>query len=300
MKAAAVKRDLTNIQKSMSEINDLANSATATPTTAIMPGSGQTATARLTPGTLKSAHPSIDDLRGMSSKDKIEQLQKKLRASLENLVDDDDDSNVIVTLPDDDDCPHNHFGSGLDLSHPTAAQLSASSGLSGSSKTIDTIKFQEKRMKTESKTKVVTDGYSSEQATSNSAEMKRLQAGDIDYKENKAASAMRNRLEVDGVKTEENAAVIKPIANRPLSPTPPPQQLPPPAPNHSHHNNNHNTNNHAAATTTTSHNNSNNKHMNNVREIPIEVEQSKEKTEYLEKINEVIRRAGLCPPTDTS
>ncbi|XP_026847980.1 sterile alpha and TIR motif-containing protein 1 isoform X2 [Drosophila persimilis] len=209
MKAAAVKRDLTNIQKSMSEINDLANSATATPTTAIMPGSGQTATARLTPGTLKSAHPSIDDLRGMSSKDKIEQLQKKLRASLENLVDDDDDSNVIVTLPDDDDCPHNHFGSGLDLSHPTAAQLSASSGLSGSSKTIDTIKFQEKRMKTESKTKVVTDGYSSEQATSNSAEMKRLQAGDIDYKENKAASAMRNRLEVDGVKTEENAAVIK-------------------------------------------------------------------------------------------
>jgi len=121
---------------------------------------------------------------------------------------DDDDSNVIVTHPDDDDCPHNHFGSGLNLSHPTAAQLSAS-GLSGSNKTIDTIKFQEKSMKTESKTKVVTDGFSSEQATSNSAEMKRLQAGDIDYQESKGASAMRNRLEMDGVKTEENAAVIK-------------------------------------------------------------------------------------------
>jgi len=64
-------------------------------------------------------------------------------------------------------------------------------------------------MKTESKTKVVTDGFSSEQATSNSAEMKRLQAGDIDYQESKGASAMRNRLEMDGVKTEENAAVIK-------------------------------------------------------------------------------------------
>ncbi|XP_034658729.1 sterile alpha and TIR motif-containing protein 1 isoform X3 [Drosophila subobscura] len=204
MKAAAVKRDLTNIQKSMSEINDLANSATATPTSAIMP------TARLTAGTLKSPHPSIDDLRGLSQQDKITVLKNQLRASWENIVDnDDDDSNVIVTLPDDDDCPHNHFGSGLDLTHPTAAQLSASSGLSGSNKTIDTIKFQEKRMKTESKTKVVTDGYSSEQATSNSAESKRLQAGDIDYKENKAASAMRNRLEVDGVKTEENAAVIK-------------------------------------------------------------------------------------------
>ncbi|XP_016974573.1 NAD(+) hydrolase sarm1 isoform X4 [Drosophila rhopaloa] len=216
MKAAEIKRDLTNIQKSMSEINDLAKeritggpgSITTTSSSAITAPStmSQATASRLTPK-LTSAHPSIDDLRGLSSQDKITQLQKKLRASFENLVD-DDDSNVIVTLPDDDDCPHNHFGSGLNLSHPTAVQLNAS-GLSGSSKTIDTIKFQEKSMKTESKTKVVTDGFSSEQATSNSAEMKRLQAGDIDYQESKGASAMRNRLEMDGVKTEENAAVIK-------------------------------------------------------------------------------------------
>ncbi|KMY98267.1 NAD(+) hydrolase sarm1 isoform X3 [Drosophila simulans] len=217
MKAAEIKRDLTNIQKSMSEINDLAkeritggpgsiSTTSASAITAPSTMSQTTTTSRLAPK-LTSAHPSIDDLRGLSSQDKITQLQKKLRASFENLVD-DDDSNVIVTLPDDDDCPHNHFGSGLNLTHPTAAQLSAS-GLSGSSKTIDTIKFQEKSMKTESKTKVVTDGFSSEQATSNSAEMKRLQAGDIDYQESKGASAMRNRLEVDGVKTEENAAVIK-------------------------------------------------------------------------------------------
>ncbi|XP_070141695.1 NAD(+) hydrolase sarm1 isoform X4 [Drosophila kikkawai] len=219
MKAAAVKRDLTNIQKSMSEINDLAieriaggagsgsTNTTSSPSALTAPSTmAQTTTSRLTPK-LTSAHPSIDDLRGLSSQDKITQLQKKLRASFENL--DDDDSNVIVTLPDDDDChTHNHFGSGLDLTHPTAAQLSAS-GLSGSSKTIDTIKFQEKRMKTESKTKVVTDGFSSEQATSNSAEMKRLQAGDIDYKESKGSAAMRNRMEVDGVKTEENAAIFK-------------------------------------------------------------------------------------------
>nr|NP_001261556.1 sterile alpha and armadillo motif, isoform K [Drosophila melanogaster]AGB94251.1 sterile alpha and armadillo motif, isoform K [Drosophila melanogaster] len=216
MKAAEIKRDLTNIQKSMSEINDLAKeritggpgSISTTSASAITAPStmSQTTTSRLAPK-LTSAHPSIDDLRGLSRQDKITQLQKKIRASFENLVD-HDDSNVIVTLPDDDDCPHNHFGSGLNLTHPTAAQLSAS-GLSGSSKTIDTIKFQEKSMKTESKTKVVTDGFSSEQATSNSAEMKRLQAGDIDYQESKGASAMRNRLEVDGVKTEENAAVIK-------------------------------------------------------------------------------------------
>ncbi|XP_017053144.1 NAD(+) hydrolase sarm1 isoform X3 [Drosophila ficusphila] len=214
MKAAEIKRDLTNIQKSMSEINDLAKEritggpGSITTTSAITGPStmSQTTTSRLAPKP-PSAHPSIDDLRGLSSQDKITQLQKKLRTSFENLVD-DDDSNGIVTMPDDDDCPHNHFGSGLNLSHPTAAQLSAS-GLSGSNKTIDTIKFQEKSMKTESKTKVVTDGFSSEQATSNSAAMKRLQAGDIDYQESKGASAMRNRLEMDGVKTEENAAVIK-------------------------------------------------------------------------------------------
>ena len=95
---------------------------------------------------------------------------------------------------------------------------------------IDTVKFEEKRMTSASKTKVITDGYSSEQvgliphhpivrpfqlmafplqATSNSAEMKRLQTGDIDYKEASAASAIRNKIEVDGITAEQNAAVIK-------------------------------------------------------------------------------------------
>lgn len=39
--------------------------------------------------------------------------------------------------------------------------------------------------------------------------MKRLQAGDIDYKEAKAASAIRNKFEVDGIKAEQNATVLK-------------------------------------------------------------------------------------------
>lgn len=47
------------------------------------------------------------------------------------------------------------------------------------------------------------------QATTNSAETKRLQAGDIDYKEAKAAAAVRNKIEVDGVTAEQNAAIIK-------------------------------------------------------------------------------------------
>lgn len=47
------------------------------------------------------------------------------------------------------------------------------------------------------------------QATSNASEMKRLQAGDIDYKEAMAASAIRNKFEVDGIKAEQNATVLK-------------------------------------------------------------------------------------------
>lgn len=39
--------------------------------------------------------------------------------------------------------------------------------------------------------------------------MKRLQHGDIDYKEASAASAIRNKFEVDGIKAEQNAAVLK-------------------------------------------------------------------------------------------
>lgn len=39
--------------------------------------------------------------------------------------------------------------------------------------------------------------------------MKRLQAGDIDYKEAMAASAICNKIEVDGIKAEQNASVLK-------------------------------------------------------------------------------------------
>lgn len=47
------------------------------------------------------------------------------------------------------------------------------------------------------------------QATSNSSEMKRLQTGDIDYKEATAAADMKARIEVDGIKAEKNASVLK-------------------------------------------------------------------------------------------
>lgn len=46
-------------------------------------------------------------------------------------------------------------------------------------------------------------------ATSNASEMKRLQAGDIDYKEAIAAAAVCNKIEMDGIKAEKNSSVLK-------------------------------------------------------------------------------------------
>lgn len=39
--------------------------------------------------------------------------------------------------------------------------------------------------------------------------MKRLQAGDLDYKQAKASGAVQKRIEVDGIKAEQNAAFLK-------------------------------------------------------------------------------------------
>jgi hypothetical protein len=39
--------------------------------------------------------------------------------------------------------------------------------------------------------------------------VKKLQAGDLEFKEAKAVAAVRNRMEVDGLKTEEANAVLQ-------------------------------------------------------------------------------------------
>uniref|UniRef100_A0A1I8N514 ADP-ribosyl cyclase/cyclic ADP-ribose hydrolase n=1 Tax=Musca domestica TaxID=7370 RepID=A0A1I8N514_MUSDO len=192
MKAAALKRDMSEFKNSMSEINDLALGRNASPAL-----SGST-------GTLSHHQPpSINDLNSLNSADAINKLKKKIRSSLENIV--DGNTEPSITFPDDSD--DNDMNLNMDL--VKASNQLSTNGLSGSKGTlVDTVKFEEKRTKTESKTKVITDGFSSEQATSNLAESKRLQTGDIDYQQAKAAAASRNRMEMDGVKTEENAAVI--------------------------------------------------------------------------------------------
>lgn len=79
-----------------------------------------------------------------------------------------------------------------------------------------TVTFKKESSSSASQRKVVTDGFSSEQATSNSTEMQHLQAGDVDYKEETAAAAVRKKIEMNGVTAEQQAAAVQVImrANR--------------------------------------------------------------------------------------
>jgi hypothetical protein len=71
----------------------------------------------------------------------------------------------------------------------------------------ETVKFEQKRVTSASKTKVVTDGFSSEQAMANSTEMKRVHTGEMSYQEQCAAAAVRARLEMDGISAEKSMAL---------------------------------------------------------------------------------------------
>lgn len=137
-----------------------------------------------------------------------------MRSSMENLVDGggDDNCQPLVTFPDSDS-PTDELS--LDLSaaaHQLCPSVSAAERMqlqNGCGTMVDTVQFEEKRTTSASKTKVVTDGFSREQASSNSAEHKRMQAGDVQYEEKKAAAATMDRMERDGVTTEQNAAMMK-------------------------------------------------------------------------------------------
>lgn len=71
-------------------------------------------------------------------------------------------------------------------------------------------------MTSASSKKVITDNYSSEEATSNIAKFKAVQVNDAQYEEKMAASAIKNTLEKDGVKAEKNAALLQ-VGDKELS-----------------------------------------------------------------------------------
>ncbi|KAF5306190.1 hypothetical protein FQR65_LT07467 [Abscondita terminalis] len=112
---------------------------------------------------------------------------KKLRSSLENLVDaeDNDISEPLVTFPDPETPP-------------------PSSDVVSSANNSDTVKFEQKTVNNFKTSKVVKDGFSAEKASANCAEVKRVQAGEMSYQENSAAAATHARLEIDGVSAEKS------------------------------------------------------------------------------------------------
>lgn len=57
--------------------------------------------------------------------------------------------------------------------------------------------------------KVITVNNFNFQATTNAAEIKKLQSGDLEIKEAKAVAAVKNRFEMEGLKTEEANAMLK-------------------------------------------------------------------------------------------
>lgn len=82
----------------------------------------------------------------------------RLRSSLENIVDVPDDEEPLVTFPDES-------SGNLEL-ELRPSQLTATSSnelFSNNDHSADTLKFEEKRMMSASKTKVIKDGFSSEQ-----------------------------------------------------------------------------------------------------------------------------------------
>jgi hypothetical protein len=66
---------------------------------------------------------------------------------------------------------------------------------------------EERKTSSSSKTKIVTDSYSTESATANAAQLMRVQAGDVSFEEKTASSATKARLEKDGIVAEKESGV---------------------------------------------------------------------------------------------
>lgn len=139
---------------------------------------------------------SISEMKNLSTS----QAFSRMRSSMDNLVDADietvgDSSEPLVTFPDPE-TPTSTVGP--IAPNVTMATRAVDAGV------CDTVKFEHKATSSASSTKVITDSFSAEKATSNTVEMKRLQAGDVNYQEKSAAAAMRARLDIEGNTAEKS------------------------------------------------------------------------------------------------
>lgn len=83
--------------------------------------------------------------------------------------------------------------------------LSASTSAIGAS-SANELKYSTARVTSASSTRVVADGYSASKSAANSANMRKLQHGDLQYAEHSAAGASRRILQAEGLTAEQKAA----------------------------------------------------------------------------------------------
>ncbi|XP_021698316.1 sterile alpha and TIR motif-containing protein 1 isoform X5 [Aedes aegypti] len=193
----AIKHDLGDMKNSMAELgNVLANTRGSSQITT---SSSSTSTSSKMTSSESSSSSYMKKLSMGNSSSNLLEHQKRLRASMDSL--DEPMTEYHVTHPDSDGELNNMI-----VKKPDGTMQNGHLAMNG---TVDTVKFEQKKTTSESKTKVVKDGFSSEQATLNSAQMKKLHAGDVQYQEEAALAAMSNQVEVDGLKHEEKAAMLK-------------------------------------------------------------------------------------------
>ncbi|XP_034244246.1 sterile alpha and TIR motif-containing protein 1 isoform X3 [Thrips palmi] len=172
---------------------------------------------------------SISEMKNLStlSSNMAAFANSRLRSSLEELDRDDAPGTAgscepLVTFPDPDTPPPMNGTVSL-VSPPLSASRSPplvgtpilgnglassmASATSSSSSAETSVKFEQKRVTSASKTKVVTEGFTAEQQAARAAETKTVTAGEMSYQEAKGVQALRQRLEMDGLAAEKTVAM---------------------------------------------------------------------------------------------
>ncbi|KAK3914266.1 NAD(+) hydrolase sarm1 [Frankliniella fusca] len=171
---------------------------------------------------------SISEMKNLSTLSNMAAFNSRLRSSLEELDRDDVppvDGEPLVTFPDPDTPPPMNGTVSL-VSPPLSIASSRSPPLVGtpvlganglalttaaatsmSSSAETSVKFEQKRVSSASKTKVVTEGFTAEQQAAHAAEHKSMTAGEVSYQEATGVQSLRQRLEMEGLAAEKTVAM---------------------------------------------------------------------------------------------
>ncbi|KAL1132187.1 hypothetical protein AAG570_010144 [Ranatra chinensis] len=184
-------------QSSSTQQANSSSSSSTTTTTSRVAKTSQRMQHHVTSSEMKASSMKSDlsELKSNISEMKNLSAFNRLRSSMEDLVEDGGGG-----------------GGGGDPETPPPPAMSGPCPpppLTAASAAAETLKFEQKRVSSASKTKVVTDAFCAQQASANTAEMKRLQAGEITYQQNTAQSQMRARLEMDALSAEKSVNMIQ-------------------------------------------------------------------------------------------